>query len=151
MMGNQPTLLERLRKNREEQEKLRTELKDNPEVLEEATKALEAVDKKIDKAKETMEKLNTERAEAAAVIAMLTGGRASATKRAPSGTGKSKQANELLHELGVGAQLSPKDIAEATGMLGGAAGAYLARMKANGYVTQEQPRTPYTIVRLPEL
>lgn len=150
-MGEKPTLLEKLRKNREEQELLRAELKDNPEVLDEAKKALEAIDKKIAKAKEGMEKLTSERKDAADIIAMLTGGRATRAARAPSGTGKSKLANEFLNELGVGAQVTPKDIAEVSGMIGGAAGAYLARLKSSGYVTQEAPRTPYTIAKLPEV
>ena len=150
-MGEKPTLLEKIRRNREEQERLRAELKENPEVLEEAAKALAAVDKKIDKAKEAMEKLNKERAGAAEIVAMLTVGKVSKAKRAPSGTGKSKIANEFLHEIGVGGQVTPKDIAEISGMIGGAAGAYLKRMKDTGYVTQEAPRTPYTIAKLPEL
>lgn len=151
-MSKKPTLLERLQKIREQEEAVRTELKEHPEELELAKKELEEFDKKIEVSKKALEDLFAVRKKSAEMISLLTGAKLLGEKagRAPGGRGKSKDALELIKQKGIGGTITPKEVAEASGMIGGASGAFLKRLMDAGYLDQNAPREPYTIVSFPE-
>ena len=151
-MSKKPTLLERLLKIREQEDAIRSELKDHHEELDAAKAEILDFDKKIEVAKKALEDLIAVRNKSASVIAILTGGKLQGEKagRAPGGVGKSKIALELIREKGIGGTITPKEVAERSKMIGGASGAFLKRLLDAGYLEQESPREPYTIISFPE-
>lgn len=147
MAEKNETLYEKLLKIRKEEEALRAELKEHPEELKSAEAELAKLDKAIATANEKLAKLKEDRKRAADIVSVMTGGRPG--RRAPSGRGKSKKAFEYIASKGVGASVTAKEIAEATGMIGGAAGAWCKRNVEAGFLEQEAPREPYYIVKVP--
>ena len=148
-MAKKITLYERLLKIREEEEKLRTELKEHPEELKSAQVELKKIDAEVVNTNKKLADLKVKRKRAAEIVSVMTGGRIRKAGRAPSGRGKSKIAFEYIASKGVGAMVTVKGIADASGMLGGAAGAWTRRAVDAGFLEQEAPRMPYTIVKVP--
>ena len=146
-MAKEETLVEKLLRIHKEMEATRVELAADPEQLKVVEKELAGIDKDIEKANKKLVDLKATRKEVAGIVSIMTGGKAG--RRAPSGRGKSKDAFNYIAQKGVGATVTVKEIQDASDMLGGAAGAWTKRAVDAGFLEQEVPRGPYTIVKIP--
>lgn len=118
-----------------EADKIRAQLREDPEILDQLAGSLQELDDRIEETQKVLTGLNAERAVISNQLALIKGTTAKKGKKGEVKTrGKAKEAALWINSQGLEAVITPSDLkVPEIGMVGGYPGTWLSKMAEAGY------------------